>query len=103
MSHKLGLTIDDREELGRWAPSSAGDKAARRAYLSNRYGSDAARTRSVLVRKRVADAARAIIRDLGWQQLSIEGGGFEAFADGDLDFAEPEPDLSSDESDIEVA
>ena len=102
MSHKLGLTIDDREELGRWAPQGVGDKKARKQYLTNRYGSDAARTRSVHVRKIVAAAARRVISDVGWQNLSLEGGGFEAFVDGGVDFAEPEPDLSSDESDTDI-
>ena len=102
LSHKLNLTIEDREELGRWAPQSIGGKRARKHYLSNRYGSDAARTRSVQVRGSVAAAARRLIADVGWQNLSLEGGGFEAFVDGDVDFAEPEPDLSSDESDTDI-
>ena len=45
---------------------------------------------------------RTIIRDVGWQNLALDGGGFEAFADGDVDIASPEPDLSSDESDTDV-
>ena len=102
LSHKLNLTIDDREELGRWAPQSIGDKRARKQYLANRYGSDAARTRSVQVRKSVAAAARRVIADAGWQNLSLDGGGFEAFVDGGVDFAEPEPNLSSDESDTDI-
>ena len=54
------------------------------------------------MRKSVAAEVRRLIADVGWQNLSLEGGGFEAFVDGDVDFAEPEPNLSSDESDAEV-
>ena len=53
-------------------------------------------------RSRVADAARELIRDAGWQNLPLDGGGFETFIDGGVDIAEPEPDLSSDESDTET-
>ena len=100
LSQQLELTIDDRQELGRWAPS-AGGSSHHNAAMANLYASDAARTRCVHTRKRVADAARSLIRDVGWTNLPLDGGGFEAFIQGGVNIAEPEPDLSSDESEDE--
>ena len=101
MSHKLNLSTDDRQELGRWAPASGGTGG--HAPITNLYASDAQRTRCVHTRKRVADAARDLIKDAGWKNLPLDGGGFEAFITGGVDIAQPEPDLSDDESDVEVA
>ena len=104
MSGTLNLSFEDRQELGRWAPVLAdGDRAARRAAMANRYSTDAERARCVKTRARVAEAARALIRDHGWKELPIEGGGYESFIAEDIPIEEPEPDLSSDESDTEVA
>ena len=110
LSSLLKLTVEDREELGRWAGGrvaatgdASRDKAARREYLSNRYGSDAERPRAVAVRKRVGDAVRDAIRAFNnWRELPADNGGYEILIDGGVDFAECEPDLSSDESDMEV-
>ena len=104
MSGTLNLTVDDRQELGRWAPTpEGGGHAARRGAMSNLYGSDAERSRCVKTRARVAEAARSLIRDHGWKELPIEGGGYERFISEDIPIEEPEPDLSSDESDVECA
>ena len=75
------------------------EQSRRGEFLSNRYGSDAARPRSVAVRRTVATAARAIIAAAGWEQLDLDGGGFEAFMDAEPAVADPEPDYSTDESD----
>ena len=102
MSSELQLTTDDRQELGRWAQlESNASRAARGEWLCNRYGSDAARPRALEVRKKVGVAARAKIQELGWTNLPVEGGGFELFMAGDVDVVDPEPDLSSDEEDID--
>ena len=101
MSHQLNLSTDDRQELGRWAPASGGAPGG--APMTNLYASDAQRTRCVSTRKRVADAARDLIKGVGWQNIPLDGGGFEAFISGEVDIAQPEPDLSDDESDVEIA
>ena len=100
MSHTLNLSTDDRQELGRWAPASGGTSGG--APITNLYASDAQRARCVATRKKVAEAARALVKSIGWQALPLDGGGFEAFINGGVDIAQPEPDLSDDESDIEI-
>ena len=106
MSGQLKLSLEDRQEIGRWAPATGGDRAARRTAMANRYGSDAERARCVKTRARVATAARTLIRDMGWKSIPIEGGGYESFIEGEIPIEEPEPDLSSDESeaasDVEI-
>ena len=101
LSHELNLSTDDRQELGRWAPSSGGS-SSHAAPMANLYSTDAQRARCVATRKRVADAARRLIRDAGWTNLPLDGGGFEAFIQGGVNIAEPEPDMSSDESEDEA-
>ena len=101
MSEQLNLSIDDRQELGRWAPSLGGS-SSHGAPMANLYGSDAQRSRCVATRKRVAEAAREMIRDVGWINLPLHGGGFEAFIQGGVSIADPEPDLSDDESEDEA-
>ena len=97
LSASLALSIDDRQELGRWAPSSGGS-SSHAAPMANLYASDAQRARCVATRKRVADATRNRIRDVGWVNLPLDGGGFESFINGGVGIADPEPPLSSDES-----
>ena len=71
LSKELGLTVDDRDELGRW--KACGDAAERSKAgarpLSNLYGSDAARHRCVETRLKVGDAVRARIASVGWRNL----------------------------------
>ena len=80
-----------RNHVGRWAAASV-EPARRGEYLTNRYGSDAARGRSVAVRRTVAKAARDIVGGAaGWQSLEVDGGGFERFMESEPSVAEPEP------------
>ena len=102
LSGTLQLTLDDRQEMGRWAPATGGDRAERRGAMANRYATDAERARCVKTRSKVATATRNLIKDHGWRELPMEGGGYEAFITQDVIVEEPEPDLSSDESDVEV-
>jgi hypothetical protein len=63
LSGELGLTADDRDELGRWAPSGNAERGAARP-MSNVYSTDAARHRCVETRTTVASAVRARLRAL---------------------------------------
>ena len=103
LSKRLKLTIDDRQELGRWAASAlAGDGKQVVAPLANLYGSDAARFKLVTTRKRVGAAVRDVVRSLGnkWPDLPTEGGGFEVLLSDDPTIQEDEPFWAdSDDSD----
>ena len=101
LSSELGLTVDDRDELGRWkAPADLASAAQGRARaLSNLYGSDAARSRCVATRRRVGDAMRARLQAVGWRELDCDCG-WEFLVSGSS--APPsvstlEPDLDADE------
>ena len=105
LSGVLKLTVDDRDEMGRWKTSpDAGERSrAGSRPLSNLYGSDAARSRCVATRKLVGDAVRARIAELGW--LSVEPDTTWDFLVS-LSTSEPsvlaaEPDLDSDETDAD--
>jgi hypothetical protein len=75
LSAVLKLTLDDRDELGRWQPPADPAEASqgRARAMSNLYSSDAQRSRCVATRKRVGDAMRAAIAAAGWSSLPRDG------------------------------
>ena len=99
-SAKLKLTVDDRDELGRWKPPvDPAERAMGRARaLSNLYGSDAARPRSVEIRSLVGDEIRRAVAEIGWTNIAPDQGWeFLISRSAAESFPEVEPDLDSEE------
>ena len=79
----------------------AGAGRARTRRAPNLYGSDAARSRCVATRKRVADEARARIDALGDLSLLPSDISWEALVSSLPTIPEIEPDLDDEELDSE--
>jgi hypothetical protein len=95
LSGELGLTVDDRDELGRWAPS-ADRTDGRSRPMSNVYSTDAARHRCVETRSRVASAMRERLRRL------IAAGDLTAETTWDFLVERMAPSITSIEPDVDA-
>jgi hypothetical protein len=103
LSKELGLTADDRDELGRWKPTASAEERSRGGArpMSNVYSTDAARSRCISTRKLVADAVRARLAEVGgWQALDPSAQWDFLIAQGsEPSVASIEPDLGVEERD----
>ena len=112
LSGVIKITTQDRLEMGRWQPGLLGTPAERAsaaaARLPNLYGDEAARSRCIASRGRVAVALRKRVASLSAEELRalpMEGSGLEVLMEGvpAPTVADPDPDLSEGESDVDVA
>ena len=109
LSKQLKMSIDDRQELGRWANSAIAGEAKQNvvAPLANKYASEAARFKLVSTRNKVGDAIRKFVSELRrakehWYDLPVEGGGYEVLLSDEPTIQEDEPQWAdSDDSDDE--
>jgi hypothetical protein len=103
LSKELGLTADDRDELGRWKPTASAEERSRGGArpMSNVYSTDAARPRCIATRKLVADAVRARLSEVGgWRALEPTAQWDFLIAQGsEPSVASIEPDLGAEERD----
>ena len=112
LSGVIRISTQDRLEMGRWQPGLLGTPAERAsaaaARLPNLYGDEAARARCVASRGRVAAELRRRVASLSAEELRalpLDGSGLEFLMEGVPvpTVADPDPDLSDGESDVEVA
>ena len=105
LSGKLRLTLEDRNEMGRWATSTMEGGSGMRGAMPNLYSSEAAWPRQLEAREKVMGHVREvvvrIIRLAGSDHLAFPStDDFSALVSdaGDPAVAEPEPGLESDEA-----
>ena len=104
LARAFGLSIEDREELGRWAASQ--DKATRDQHMPNLYASEAAPQRVIQIVQRLLRSVQRRLASEGgpaalyrFAPLSKEAWTF--FGPGDLS-AEVGAEASSSESDSDT-
>ena len=104
LSGKLRLTLEDRNEFGRWSVSAMEGGSGKRGAMPNLYSSEAAWPRQLEVREKVMEHVRGEVVRI----IRVAGSGHLAFPStddvsmllvgaGDPAVAEPEPGLESDE------
>ena len=88
----LGLTVEDRNELGRWAYTSQG-------AMPNLYSDEANRPNQIKVRERVLTHARTIFAKYrsDYVNLDVHDSYLMCYGDGVTLFADPEPGLDNEE------
>ena len=91
-SSVLGLTVEDRNELGRWAYTSQG-------AMPNLYSDEANRPNQINVRERVLTHARTIFARYksDYVNLDLHDSYSMCYGDGLTSFADPEPGLDNEE------
>ena len=110
LSGKLRLTLEDRNEMGRWSISAMEGGSGKHGAMPNLYSSEAAWPRQLEVREKVMGHAREVINGI----LGVASSGHLAFPStddiscflssaGDPDVAEPEPGLETDEPESDEA
>ena len=87
-SSVLGLTVEDRNEIGRWAYTKEGG-------MPNLYSDEANRPRQIEVREKVLDRARVIFSKFkdDYQGLELKDSYSMCYGDSTMAFADPEPGL----------
>ena len=104
----LGFSKEERDELGRWAPSA--EHSNRRRAMSNAYASEAECGRILDILRRLLKRLHEVVTKMGGPSRLPAAGGWQAFADaagyaGDATFGDDEIDrqvgaeASSSESD----
>lgn len=91
-SSVLGLTVEDKNELGRWAYTSQG-------AMHNLYSDEANRPNKIKVRERVLTHARTIFAKFRFDyvNLDLHDSYSMCYGDGLTLFADPEPGLDKEE------
>ena len=107
-SSTINITVQDRLELGRWQPGLIGDPSSRAtaasASMPNLYSGEGARDRCVQSRGKVARELRRLVSAASPAELAAlptDSCGIDCLISGntiELTAADPDPDLSDDES-----
>ena len=90
-SSQLGLTVEDRNEIGRWAYTANGS-------MPNLYSDEANRPRQIEVREKVLSRARRIFKKLkDYTGMTLDDSYRMCYGTGEMTFVDPEPGLDSEE------